>query len=323
MKIKGIILSGLIAVMGIGYFVIKDPSFDEMWKKNIEQMTSYILKGEMELRKGMDYQKYDLEVYYQKENEQYKVVLNDPILKQSQSIVKNNEGVFVMTPQLNQIFKFQGSWPNNTKKTYLIQTMDELLKTAKTHKEDGMIIAESDVEYPAHKQYKHQKMIFDNQARIKQLEITNDENEIEVKIVFQQCEWNPKLEKNTFSIPDDFDVKTSVFPQEQLPLYPMEVFGAKLGDISYVDTVDGEKIMMNYEGEKSFTLVQSVKEPSENTEMVFMSGDLHENYDLFGVEDVFQFSAFYHGVEFKIYSEELSTAEMIEVLNSVQGVGMK
>ena len=50
-------------------------------------------------------------------------------------IVRNKDGVFVMTPQLNQIFKFQGSWPNNTQKPYLIQTIDKLLKDANITKD--------------------------------------------------------------------------------------------------------------------------------------------------------------------------------------------
>lgn len=323
MKMKAIGLTIIAIIMVVGIKVMKGSSFEKQWNNKIEQMTSYILKGDMELRKGQDYQKYDLEVYYQKEHDQYKVVLNDPNINQSQSIVRNQEGIYVMTPQLNQIFRFQGSWPNNTKKPYLIQTMNEILQNAKTRKEHHDVIAECDVQYPAHTQYKHQKMVFDESANIKELIITNENHEVEVKITFHQCEWNAKLAKDTFTIPEKFDVKTSAFPQEQLPLYPMEVFGAKLNDISYVDTVDGQKIMMNYEGEKSFTLVQSVKQPSETTQTVFMSGDLQERYDLFGVEELFQFSAFYRGIEFRIYSEDLTTLEMIEILNSVQGVTMK
>lgn len=323
MKLKIIIVIVILTIVGTCVWMGNRTSFAKKWNQHIEQLNAYCLKGRMELRKGQEYQDYDLEVYYQKENEQYKVILNDLTLNQSQSIVRNKDGVFVMTPQLNQIFKFQGSWPNNTQKPYLIQTIDKLLKDANITKDKKETIAECDVVYPSHKNYKHQKMIFDEQARIKSLVITNENNEKELQINFERCEWNPKLDQSTFKIPETFDVKTSAFPQEQLPLYPMEVFGAKLDDVSYVDTVDGQKVMMNYVGDKSFTLVQSAVIPSETTKMVFMPGALQEQYDLFGVEELFQFSAYYHGIEFRIYSEELTTSEMIKILNSVQGVGMK
>lgn len=323
MKLKIIIAIVIVTIIGTCAWMGNRTSFTKNWNQHMEQLNAYSLKGKMELRRGQEYQKYDLEVYYQKEHEQYKVVLNDLTLNQSQSIVRNKDGVFVMTPQLNQIFKFQGSWPNNTQKPYLIQTIDVLLKDAKVTKDKKEIIAECDVDYPSHKQYKHQKMIFDDQARIKSLIITNQNNEKELQIEFSRCEWNPKLDQSTFEIPESFDVKTSAFPQEQLPLYPMEVFGAKLDDVSYVDTVDGQKVMMNYVGDKSFTLVQSAVVPSDTTETVLMPGTLQDQYDLFGVEELFQFSAYYQGIEFRIYSEELTTSEMIKILNSVQGVGMK
>ena len=323
MKLKWIGVILVIAIMIGSVWMSKTPSFAKKWNQQMEQLETYVLKGKMELRKGQAYQNYDLEVYYQKKGEQYKVVLNDLTIKQSQSIIRNQDGVFVMTPQLNQIFKFQGSWPNNTKKPYLIQTMNDFIKEHEVTKEKDEYVLECEVNYPTHPQYKYQKMIFDQEARIKELIITNENQEHEVKISFHQCSFNPKLDQKTFAIPDSFDVKTSAMEQEQLPLYPMEVFGAKLDDISYVDTVDGQKIMMNYVGEKSFTLVQSVQQPTKTTQTVFMPGTLYEQYDLFGVEELFQFSAYYQGIEFKIYSEELTTQEMIEVINSVQGVAMK
>ena len=323
MKIKIIGIIAIVLVLLGGTWMMKEKSFSKKWNHQIENMQAYILKGDMEIRKGQGYQNYEIEVYYQKENEQYKVVLNDPVLKQTQSIVRNKDGVYVMTPQLNQIFKFQGSWPNNTKKPYLIQTIDQILKEAEIKKENNQVIAKSEVTYEGHEQYKYQTMIFDQEARIKEVTITNEQQDVEMKLVIRECLWNPNLAKDTFEIPDSLDVKTSSIAQEQLPLYPMEVYDAKLSDIAYVDTIDGQKVMMTYEGEKSFTLVQSMVQPKETTQMVYMPGTLYEQYDFFGVEELFQFSAYYKGIEFRIYSEDLTTLEMVEVLNSVQGVGMK
>ena len=52
----------------------------------------------------------------------------DKSLNQEQIILKNKEGVFVVTPSLNQVFKFQGEWPMNSPKPYLLQTMMDVLK---------------------------------------------------------------------------------------------------------------------------------------------------------------------------------------------------
>ena len=47
-------------------------------------------------------------------------------MNQKQEIIRNAEGVFVVTPTLNQIFKFQGNWPSNSLKPYLLQSMREI-----------------------------------------------------------------------------------------------------------------------------------------------------------------------------------------------------
>ena len=49
---------------------------------------------------------------YLREKSQYK-----------QIILKNPEGVFVVTPALNKSFKFQSDWPNNTSQIYLLKAV--------------------------------------------------------------------------------------------------------------------------------------------------------------------------------------------------------
>ena len=38
-------------------------------------------------------------------------------------ILKNEEGVFVLTPSLNKSFKFQSDWPYNNSQSYLLQNI--------------------------------------------------------------------------------------------------------------------------------------------------------------------------------------------------------
>ncbi|WRK52332.1 hypothetical protein SD457_18260 [Coprobacillaceae bacterium CR2/5/TPMF4] len=70
----------------------------------------------MEMVENDELKSYLVNVSYLNEdkNEYYKVELYDKALNQSQIIIKNSDGVFVLTPTLNQIFKFQSEWPNNS-----------------------------------------------------------------------------------------------------------------------------------------------------------------------------------------------------------------
>ena len=38
-------------------------------------------------------------------------------------MLRNDEGVFVLTPRLNKVFRFQSDWPANQGQVYLYQTL--------------------------------------------------------------------------------------------------------------------------------------------------------------------------------------------------------
>ena len=84
----------------------------------------------MEMVENDELKSYLVNVSYfkEKKDEYYKVELYDKSLNQSQIIVKNTEGVFVLTPTLNQVFKFQSDWPNNSPKPYIYQSLISLLR---------------------------------------------------------------------------------------------------------------------------------------------------------------------------------------------------
>ena len=49
----------------------------------------------------------------------------------SQMIVRNKEGVFVVTPSLGKTYKFQSDWPAQNSQAYLIGALSEDIKADK------------------------------------------------------------------------------------------------------------------------------------------------------------------------------------------------
>ena len=137
MKKKYILIGGIVIVALICIFLFRPKSFEKKADAVFNDLTSYTLKGEMEINKGEDIKNYIMEVNYKKtdDNQLFKVSLFDKNLNQEQILLRNQEGVFVVTPSLNQIFKFEGDWPLNSPKPYLIQTMFEVLKQEDTKTE--------------------------------------------------------------------------------------------------------------------------------------------------------------------------------------------
>lgn len=69
---------------------------------------SYLATGEMSIISNEDEFTYDIEVAVQ-DNKNYKVTLTNTINNHVQVILKNDQGVFVVTPNLNKSFKFKVS----------------------------------------------------------------------------------------------------------------------------------------------------------------------------------------------------------------------
>ena len=79
MKKKIIAGLGIIVLAVALCFALKPKSFEKQFTKVMENMDSYILKGDMEITKGEDIKTYALEVGYQKNdtNDYFKVSLLD------------------------------------------------------------------------------------------------------------------------------------------------------------------------------------------------------------------------------------------------------
>ena len=104
MKAKIIAGVGVVVLVVALAFSMRPKSFDTQFEKTMKDMDSYILSGDMEITKGEDVKTYALEVGYQKaDKEQFKVSLVDKELNQEQIILRNDGGVFVVTPSLRRL----------------------------------------------------------------------------------------------------------------------------------------------------------------------------------------------------------------------------
>ena len=84
--------------------------------------SSYYLEGNLEIVNNDNVYNYEVKVSYKKDNN-YRVSLLNKSNNHEQIILKNSEGVFVVTPALNKSFKFQSDWPYNNSQVYLLQSV--------------------------------------------------------------------------------------------------------------------------------------------------------------------------------------------------------
>lgn len=328
MKAKIIAGIGILVLAVALIFAMKPKSFDKQFEKVMSGMDSYILEGNMEITKGEDVKTYAVEVGYKKEDKDFfKVSLVDKELNQEQIILRNDAGVYVVTPSLNQIFKFEGDWPLNSPKPYLLQSMADIVKQkdANIKEEKEGYLVSSKVSYPNNKNFDHEEIMFDKDGKVKWLQIYNKDNAVELKIVFTKADYNTKIKSDYFKAPTNLEKSTSssAISDADLPLYPVMVYDAKLNNASKMAANGEVKHVLEYTGEKNFTVVETKKASADKTQTVIMPGEIIDTLDVIGFYDGNHLSAVYDNVEFTVFSDDLGPGEMMEVINSMQVAVMK
>lgn len=118
-----LLLTGLMVIFVLAACGSKsqDDVVKELRSKQSD-LTSYKVNAKMTLKMGSDSQVYNVEIWH-KDPTFYRVNLKNAEKDQSQMILRNKEGVFVLTPALNKSFRFQSDWPQNSSQAYLYESL--------------------------------------------------------------------------------------------------------------------------------------------------------------------------------------------------------
>lgn len=324
-----IIAAAAVVVIAFLFLFLREKPFEDRLQQTLGSLNSYLLEGVMEVAEGEDTKSYDVSVKYLKQDDQdyFRVAMKDSGMDQEQEIIRNAEGVFVVTPTLNQIFKFQGNWPSNSLKPYLLQSMREIAadESAQIEQtEEGYQIS-AGVTYPNNRNFTQQEMVFSDDLKIKSVQIFDDDHVLQMKMLFSKVDYEPGLTAEDFQVPQQLEKETAAEPitDEDLPLMPMETFGAVLSNSSVVENDGKVQYVLEYTGEKNFTIVEEVAESEETTQTIIMSGSLVDGLNMVGRYDGNHMTSVINSVRYTIYSGDLSEEEMSAVLQSMQVVVMK
>ena len=148
----------LILLTGCGKKCEKDILKD--FQNKVMNSDAYYLTGKMELVNNEDVFNYNISVSYKKED-YYKIELVNAINDHKQIILRNDDGVFVITPSLNKSFKFQSDWPYNNSQVYLLSSLLDDISNDENRKYeeiDDSYIFTSAVNYPNNEKLVNQKV---------------------------------------------------------------------------------------------------------------------------------------------------------------------
>lgn len=314
-------------------------------EKQVADMKGYEGKGTMLFTTGEEQQEYGLEIAYLNPH-YYRIELTNPAKDITQIVLKNDDGVFVLTPSLKKSFRFQSSWPQDQGQVYLYQTLvasildDAERKFAVDDKEKAYVFDVA-ANYANNSLDRQKIWLSQSDYAPKLVQVTDVNANVVVQVTFDTFAFGGDFDADFFdmqrnmtaatvtdSLPamaeGDGDGAEEPAAEEEPqsfgiidPLYMPE--GVNKRDVQEVSVGEQKGMMLRYSGTYQYSLLET--RPMEQT----VESTIGEPVDLgFTVaalygEELKTLAWTLDGVEYRLTSTDLPKEEMVKIAQSVQG----
>ena len=325
---KRIFLILVISIIFIGCSRSNKNDIVNKLDKKINDMSSYSINGVLSISNNEDTYNYDINVAY-KEKDNYRVSIINKSNGHEQIILKSNDEVYVVTPALNKSFKFQSNWPLNNSQIYIFSSiLNDINNDAEKEieeKDDGYIVI-TKVNYPNNINLVKQKIYLDKDANINKIEVLNDNNVVEMLMKFDKIDDNPTFKDDYFDIDsiisnievEEKDEKTASIDNAIYPLYIPN--GTVLTNEEKVSKDNGERVILTFDGEKPFLLVEETIDVDKDFSIIPIFGEPDFLNDTIGAVTDNSLNWISGGIEYYLVSDVMGKNELIEIANSISAI---
>jgi len=296
------------------------------FSKKIENAKSYYLTGTLEMVNNETSYTYDVNVSYTKENN-FKVSLKNQSNDHEQIILRNEDGVYVITPSLNKSFKFQSEWPYNNSQAYLLQTILEDLESDEKYtyvNEDDKHIFTSSVNYSNNTDLVKQKVTINSNYEVETVEVLDASDNVKIKMTFNDIDYKAKFNTDYYSL--EQNVSSEVTGADEVStiedvIYPMYIpVNTSLSSQDKVNTSTGERVILTFDGESPFMFIQENATASSEFTTIPVNGELVMLGGTIGVLDDSSISWISDGMEYYLVSSTLDDEQLLEVARSIGSI---
>ena len=234
--------------------------------------------------------------------------------------------VRVLTPTLNKSFKFQSDWPYNNSQVYLLQTLlsDIQSDKEKEFKETGdNYIFTTSVNYPNNSDLVKQKIYFDKKLNPVKVEVMNEEDDVLIKMTFNKVDMDAKFKDKYFTLDNNMKVSETIddvkpVSKIESEIYPMYIpKNTQLTDKETVSLDNGERVIMTFEGDNPFMLVQQTATIDDEASIVSVLGDPIQLATSVAAVSDNMVSWIDNGIEYYVVADNMSESELVSVADSV------
>ncbi|MBE6146662.1 MAG: hypothetical protein E7171_08615 [Firmicutes bacterium] len=323
---KLLLLLSIVLLTGCGK--IDKDKLVNTFKNDVESSKSYIVESKMEIYSAEDTFSYDVKVFYM-DDDYFKVDMVNTLSNHEQIILRNNNEVYVVTPSLNKSYKFVSEWPYNSSQSYilnsLVQDIEEDEEIVFEELEDGYSL-KVDVNYPNNDELEYEVLLFDKKMNLKNVVVYDTEDIVSIKVDFNKIDYKANLSKEDFSVDKmiqdnccngelDTTEETSKIEDIIYPLYvPANTY---LKNREFVNTDNGERVILTFNGDKNFVLIEETSSMSEEFEIIPVYGDPLMLNDTIGALSTNSLSWSVDNVDYYLTSNDLTTSEIMQIADSL------
>ena len=301
----------------------------------VEKAKSYYLNGKMELVNNEDVYTYDISVSYEADDN-YKIELVNTVNNHEQVILRNSEGVYVVTPSLNKSFKFQSDWPYNNSQVYLLSSLLDDINNDEERvfeTKDNEYVFTTRVNYPNSPKLEKQKIYFNANNLPTRVEVLDKDGNVEIKMVFNKIDLKADFNDTYFDLSSilDTEVKEENNEEQQNTetetketatiddiIYPMYLpTNTYLANQEKVKVDNGERLILTFAGDSSFVLVEETVSITNSPEIIPTYGELELIGASLAVINDNSANWFSNGIEYYVVSDTMDSSEILEVAKSI------
>lgn len=301
----------------------------------VEKAKSYYLNGKMELVNNEDVYTYDISVSYEADDN-YKIELVNTVNNHEQVILRNSEGVYVVTPSLNKSFKFQSDWPYNNSQVYLLSSLlDDINNDEERVFEikDSEYVFTTRVNYPNSPKLEKQKIYFNANNLPTRVEVLDKDGNVEIKMVFNKIDLKADFNDTYFDLSSILDTEIKEENNEEQKntetetketatiddiIYPMYLpTNTYLANQEKVKVDNGERLILTFAGDSSFVLVEETVSITNSPEIIPTYGEVELIGASLAVINDNSANWFSNGIEYYVVSDTMDSSEILEVAKSI------
>lgn len=303
----------------------------------IESLENYHLIGDLQILNNQDKYNYDVDVTYKK-GDYYRVSLINKENSHEQIILKNDEGVYVVTPSLNKSFKFQSQWPTNSSQSYILSTIVNDIKNDEertvTTKDDNYEIS-TKVNYPNNTDLKNMIVTLGKDKLPKSVVVKNSSGNDSIILKITKIDTKAKYDKSYFAlssnIKEEVKDKTESTKKDEKAasnilddiVYPMYLpVGTQYYEEEIVNAPGSDRVILTYTGEKPFILIEQVASTSEEHETQEVSGEIVMYKNVLGALSETSFNWSDSDREYYLIGDSLSKSELLQIASSTASVAI-